>query len=86
MGEYHEQSQQHQQAMQAPPHVESTGPTPEEKPSRVKKFIKETLRVLRITKKPGREEYKSIVKVTSIGAALIGALGFVIFLFKQLLF
>lgn len=57
---------------------------PETKPSRVKRFIKETIRVLRITKKPSREEFKSIVKVTGLGAALIGALGFVIFLFKQL--
>ncbi len=55
-------------------------------PGKLKRFIKETIRVLRITKKPSKEEYKSIIKVTSLGAAIIGALGFVIFLLKQLLF
>lgn len=58
----------------------------EQKPSKVKKFIKETLRVLRITKKPNKEEYKSIVKITALGAAIIGAIGFALFLGKQLLF
>lgn len=57
----------------------------EVKPNRVKRFIKETIRVLRITKKPSKEEYKSIVKVTGIGAAIIGAIGFIIFLLKQLI-
>lgn len=57
----------------------------EVKPNRFKRFIKETIRVLRITKKPSKEEYKSIVKVTGIGAAIIGALGFIIFLLKQLI-
>ncbi len=53
-------------------------------PNRLKRFIKETIRVLRITKKPSKEEFKSIVKITGLGAALIGALGFIIFLVKQL--
>jgi len=44
------------------------------------------MRVLRITKKPSKEEYKSIVKITSLGIAVIGLIGFVIFLAKQLLF
>jgi len=53
---------------------------------KLKKFFKETVRVLRITKKPNKQEYITIVKVTGLGAAIIGALGFVIFLIKQLLF
>lgn len=53
---------------------------------KIKRFFKETIRVLRITKKPSTEEYKSLVKVTGIGIAIIGAIGFVIFLIKQLLF
>ena len=57
-----------------------------EQPNKVKRFIKETIRVLRITKKPDREEYKTLLKVTSLGTAIIGALGFIIFLLKQLLF
>ncbi|PIN75459.1 protein translocase SEC61 complex subunit gamma [Candidatus Woesearchaeota archaeon CG10_big_fil_rev_8_21_14_0_10_36_11] len=57
-----------------------------QKTSRVKRFIKETLRVLRITKKPDRTEYMSLVKVTGIGILIIGALGFVLHLVKQLFF
>jgi len=43
-----------------------------------KSFVKECRRVLQITKKPSKEEYKAIVKVTGIGILLIGALGFII--------
>lgn len=53
---------------------------------KVKRFIKETLRVLRITKKPNRTEFQSLVKVTGIGIAILGVIGFVIFLIRQLLF
>ena len=58
----------------------------ETKTTKVKRFIKETIRVFRITKKPNKEEYKSIVKVTGLGICIIGAIGFIIFLLKQLLF
>lgn len=64
----------------------SSEPVTEEKPHRLKRFIKETLRVVRITKKPDKEEYKSLVKVTGIGAAVLGAIGFILFLLKQLFF
>ena len=53
--------------------------------SKVKRFIKETVRVLRITKKPGAEEFKAVVKVTGLGMLVIGAIGFIIFILKQLL-
>jgi len=52
---------------------------------RFRRFLKECARVIHITKKPSRDEYKSTLKVTAIGAAIIGALGFIIFLIKQLL-
>ena len=58
----------------------------EEKPNKLKRFIKETLRVIRITKKPSKDEYLSLVKVTGLGICIIGALGFVVFILKQLLF
>ncbi|MFH1683119.1 MAG: protein translocase SEC61 complex subunit gamma [Candidatus Woesearchaeota archaeon] len=58
----------------------------ESKLQKIRRFFKETYRVLKITKKPNKEEFKTTVKVTSIGAAAIGALGFLIFLIKQLLF
>ncbi|HLC52596.1 MAG TPA: protein translocase SEC61 complex subunit gamma [Candidatus Nanoarchaeia archaeon] len=54
--------------------------------SKFKRFIKETIRVIRITKRPDRAEFKGIVKVTGLGSAVIGALGFIIFIVKQLLF
>ena len=55
----------------------------EEKPTlftRFKSFILESKRVFRVTKKPTMQEYKTIVKVTAIGMALIGLIGFLIFL------
>ncbi len=57
----------------------------DQKPSKVKKFIKETTRVLRITHKPNLEEFKTLTKVTGVGIAIIGVIGFLIFLMKQLL-
>ncbi len=60
--------------------------TTEVKPSKIKRFVKETIRVLRITKRPGMEEFKSLTKVTGIGIAILGAMGFVVFLIRQLLF
>ena len=56
------------------------------KPSKIKRWWKETVRVLRVTKKPNREEFKSVVKVTGLGMAIIGVIGFIIFLIVQLLF
>ena len=53
---------------------------------KTKRFLKETMRVLRITKKPDKIEFQSIVKVTGLGIGIIGAIGFIIFLVKQLLF
>jgi len=55
----------------------------EEKPTlftRFKSFLLESKRVFRVTKKPTMTEYKTIVKVTAIGMALIGLIGFIIFL------
>ncbi len=56
------------------------------RPSKMRRFWKETVRVLRITKKPNREEFTTSMKVTGIGIAIIGVIGFIIFLFRQLLF
>ncbi len=61
-------------------------PVQEQQPGKFKRFIKETLRVLRITKKPNREEFLNLVKVTGVGISILGLIGFVIFLIKQLLF
>jgi len=54
-------------------------------PGRMKEFALECKRVLKITKKPTNEEFKTIVKVSSIGMLLIGFVGFIVVLIKELL-
>jgi len=53
---------------------------------RFKSFINESIRVLRITRKPNKEEFKTIVKVSGLGMIVIGLIGFVITMLRQLLF
>ena len=53
---------------------------------KTKEFVKESWRVLRITRKPSNQEFKSIVKVSGLGSAIIGLVGFIISMLKQLLF
>jgi protein transport protein SEC61 subunit gamma and related proteins len=45
---------------------------------KLKTFFIESKRVFKITKKPSNEEFKTIIKVTAIGAALIGLIGAII--------
>ena len=55
----------------------------EEKPTlftKLKSFFLECKRVFRVTKKPSSTEYKTIVKVSAIGIALIGIIGFLIYM------
>ena len=51
--------------------------------SRLKSFYGECVRVFRITKKPSKEEYKAIVKVSGLGILLIGLIGFIIHVIDQ---
>ncbi len=53
--------------------------------SRLKSFTIQSKRVLRVTKKPSKEEFKVIVKVSGIGIAIIGAIGFAIHISWKLL-
>ena len=53
---------------------------------KIKAFIGECIRVLRITKKPDAIEYKTIVKVSGLGILIIGMLGFVVQMIKLLFF
>ena len=48
-------------------------------------FIKQCQRVLKVSRKPDREEYVNVAKVTAVGIALIGAIGFIISIIGQLL-
>lgn len=54
--------------------------------SKLKEFWVECKRVLRVTKKPDKAEFMTIVKVSAIGMAVIGVIGFVIHMVKELLF
>ena len=51
----------------------------------VRSFIDECRRVLKVTKKPDREEFNTIVKASAMGIAVIGIIGFLIFIINQLL-
>ena len=51
-----------------------------------KSFIVECKRVLKVTKKPSNAEFKTIVKVSGLGILVIGMIGFVIQMIKQVLF
>ena len=50
-----------------------------------KLFIIESKRVFRSTKKPSKEEYIAIVKVSGIGVLIIGFLGFLIHMISSLI-
>ncbi|MEM4246758.1 MAG: protein translocase SEC61 complex subunit gamma [Candidatus Woesearchaeota archaeon] len=61
----------------------------EAKPSRwqkVKDFLVECRRVLRVTKKPDKVEFKTIVKISGIGIVAIGFIGFLVHFLKELIF
>ena len=51
-----------------------------------KNFVRECVRVLKITKKPTKEEFKTISKVSGLGILIIGLLGFLIHLIDVLIF
>jgi protein transport protein SEC61 subunit gamma-like protein len=60
----------------------------EEKPTRthkIKAFCEECRRVLKVTKKPSNIEFKTIVKVSGMGMAIIGVVGFVIHIIRELM-
>lgn len=48
--------------------------------SKLKSFGLQSRRVFQVTKKPSKSELKVIVKVSAIGIALIGGIGFLIHL------
>ncbi len=51
---------------------------------RFKRFVKECFRVLKVTKKPDKAEFATVVKVSALGIAIIGLIGFAIHLIKVL--
>lgn len=53
---------------------------------RLKSFVGECSRVLKVTRKPDMLEFKTIVKVSGLGMAIIGIIGFVVTMLKQIFF
>ena len=53
---------------------------------RLRGFINESARVLKVTRKPSKIEFQTIVKASGLGMVIIGVLGFIITMLKQLLF
>ena len=53
---------------------------------KLKSFIGECFRVLKITKRPDAIEFKTIVKVSGLGILIIGLIGFVVQMVKLLFF
>ncbi len=51
-----------------------------------KGFINECVRVLRVTKKPDKVEFLTIVKASGLGILIIGLAGFLIQMVKVLFF
>jgi len=45
---------------------------------RIRSFIYNAVRVLKLAKKPKREDFSFVAKVTGLGILLIGAIGYVI--------
>ncbi len=53
------------------------------KMNKLKSFIAKSKRVWLILKKPSRKEYEMIAKVSAIGIAALGVVGFLISLFMN---
>ena len=54
-------------------------------PGRLKNYAKECIRVLKITQKPDNTEFKTIVKVSGLGMLIIGLIGFIVVMVRELL-
>jgi len=51
-----------------------------------KGFVNECVRVLKVTRKPDSLEFRTIVKVSGLGIIIIGLLGFIFTMAKQIIF
>ncbi|MDR2624463.1 MAG: protein translocase SEC61 complex subunit gamma [Methanobrevibacter sp.] len=51
----------------------------------LKDFLGQCKRVLKVSRKPGKDEYLNFAKVTGAGIALIGAIGFIIYIVGSLI-
>jgi len=53
--------------------------------SKARRFLVQCARVLRVTRKPDRAEFSMLVKVSGLGIAVIGVIGFLLHLIWTLL-
>ena len=53
---------------------------------RFRGFFNESVRVLKVTRKPSKLEFQTIVKASGLGMIIIGLIGFIMTMLKQLLF
>ncbi|MCD6381205.1 MAG: protein translocase SEC61 complex subunit gamma [Candidatus Odinarchaeota archaeon] len=52
--------------------------------SRSSKFLQEVRRILRLAKKPSRKEINLSMKISVMGIAILGAIGFMVLLLSTL--
>jgi protein transport protein SEC61 subunit gamma-like protein len=52
---------------------------------RFKNFMFNVRRVLLVSNKPDKTEFKTTAKITGIGIVIIGVIGFIIFIIAQLI-
>ncbi len=50
---------------------------------KVNAFINNSIRILKLAKKPSKTEFQLIAKITGLGILLLGAIGFVILAIKH---
>ena len=87
------QPQAQEQTPQPAPQQQQTQPQqqPKAKPfketyaHKLKKFLRECRRVFKVTRKPNKEEFVTIAKVSAVGLALIGLIGFALSMVQQLI-
>lgn len=48
-------------------------------------FLKQCRRVLQVAKRPDRDEYYNVSRITGLGIVVIGAVGFVVTIIAQVL-
>lgn len=53
---------------------------------RFKSFTGECVRVLKVTRKPDTAEFKTIVKASGLGMVIIGLIGFLFTMARQIFF
>ena len=51
----------------------------------IKNFVERVKRILLVSAKPDKAQYKQTVKITGLGFVVIGVIGFVIFIAVQLI-